>query len=101
MLHHLSLTPAPLPSGRGGLIIAETRTWSGTPYCHQASLKAVGCDCLGLLRGVWRAVMGAEPEAPGPYSADWAEAGGGEPLIETARRHLMEGLGGEVGPWDV
>src|SRR5829696_3204621 len=71
MLRRPSLTPAPLPSGRGGLIIAETRTWIGTPYRHQASLKAVGCDCLGLLRGVWRAVMGAEPETPGPYSADW------------------------------
>jgi NlpC/P60 family putative phage cell wall peptidase len=101
MLHHLSLTPAPLPSGRGGLIIAETRTWIGTPYRHQASLKAVGCDCLGLLRGVWRAVMGAEPEAPGPYSADWAEAGGGEPLIEAARRHLMEAPGREFEPGDV
>ena len=30
----------------------------GTPYRHQASLKGVGCDCLGLVRGVWRAVHG-------------------------------------------
>ena len=28
--------------------------WIGTPYRHQASLKGVGCDCLGLVRGVWR-----------------------------------------------
>jgi hypothetical protein len=57
-------------------IIAEARSWIGTPYRHQASLKGVGCDCLGLLRGVWRAVMGAEPETP-PYAPDWAEAGAG------------------------
>jgi NlpC/P60 family putative phage cell wall peptidase len=44
-------------------IVAEARSWIGTPYRHQASLKGVGCDCLGLVRGVWRAVLGAEPEA--------------------------------------
>jgi NlpC/P60 family putative phage cell wall peptidase len=37
-------------------IVAETRAWLGTPYRHQASLKGVGCDCLGLVRGVWRAI---------------------------------------------
>ena len=39
-------------------IVAETRDWIGTPYRHQASLKGVGCDCLGLVRGVWRNVIG-------------------------------------------
>ncbi|MGA8997361.1 MAG: peptidase P60, partial [Pseudolabrys sp.] len=39
-------------------IVAETRRWIGTPYRHQASLIGVGCDCLGLVRGVWRAVVG-------------------------------------------
>ena len=43
------------------------RGWIGTPYRHQASLKGVGCDCLGLVRGVWREVMGEEPEAPPAY----------------------------------
>ena len=27
-------------------------TWLGTPYLHQASLKHIGSDCLGLVRGV-------------------------------------------------
>jgi len=70
-------------------IIAEARSWIGTPYRHQASLKGVGCDCLGLLRGVWRHVMGAEPELPPPYSPDWAEAGA-DTLVAAARRHLIE-----------
>jgi NlpC/P60 family putative phage cell wall peptidase len=34
---------------------AEARAWIGTPDRHQASLKGMGCDCLGLVRGVWRA----------------------------------------------
>ena len=68
--------------------VAEARSWIGTPYRHQASLKGIGCDCLGLLRGVWREVMGAEPERPPPYTPDWAEAGA-DTLVLAARRHLV------------
>ena len=71
------------------IIVAETRSWIGTPYRHQASLKGVGCDCLGLVRGVWRAVIGDEPERAPPYAPDWAEAARGEPLAEAAARHLV------------
>lgn len=70
-------------------IVAETRDWIGTPYRHQASLKGVGCDCLGLVRGVWRAVIGEEPEPAPPYAPDWAEAASGEPLADAAARHLI------------
>jgi NlpC/P60 family putative phage cell wall peptidase len=75
-------------------IVAAARGWIGTPYVHQASLKGVGCDCLGLLRGVWREVVGSEPEAAPPYSPDWAEAAALnglrlEPLAEAAARHLI------------
>jgi NlpC/P60 family putative phage cell wall peptidase len=71
-------------------VIAAARGWLDTPYRHQASLKGVGCDCLGLARGVWREVYGDEPEAAPAYSPDWAEAGGGEALAEAARRHCAE-----------
>ena len=71
-------------------IVTETRGWIGTPYRHQASLKGVGCDCLGLVRGVWRAVIGEEPERAPPYAPDWAEASSGEPLADAAARHLVE-----------
>jgi NlpC/P60 family putative phage cell wall peptidase len=50
----------------------------------------VGCDCLGLIRGVWREVVGPEPEKPPPYSPDWAEANGLETLFAAARRHFLE-----------
>lgn len=33
-------------------IIAVARSWIGTPYRHQASVKGVGADCIGLLRGI-------------------------------------------------
>ncbi|OAI29711.1 peptidase P60 [Methylosinus sp. R-45379] len=69
-------------------IVAQARLWIGTPYRHQASLIHVGCDCLGLVRGVWRAVVGPEPESAPPYSPDWAEALGEETLALAAHRHF-------------
>jgi NlpC/P60 family putative phage cell wall peptidase len=69
-------------------IVTIARSWIGTPYIHQASLKGVGCDCLGLLRGIWRELHGTEPELPPPYSADWAEASGREVMAEAAARHM-------------
>jgi NlpC/P60 family putative phage cell wall peptidase len=71
-------------------IVAEARRWISTPYRHQASLLDVGTDCLGLVRGVWRAVVGPEPEKPPPYTPDWAETRGGDVLMEAARRWLVE-----------
>ena len=70
-------------------IIAAARLWLGTPYAHQASLKGVGCDCLGLVRGVWREIRGGEPEAVPAYSPDWAEAGLRETLAEAGERYLV------------
>ena len=70
-------------------VVAAARSWIGTPYRHQASRKGIGCDCLGLVRGVWRELAGAEPEAPPPYRPDWAETGLGETLLTAAGRHLI------------
>lgn len=82
-------------------ILAEARSWIGTPYQHQASAKHAGCDCLGLVRGVWRAVYGAEPEAAPAYTPDWAEREGAETLLRAARRHLRETSVGAAAPGDV
>ncbi|MES0824029.1 NlpC/P60 family protein [Ruegeria sp. SCP11] len=71
-------------------ILDEVRSWLGTPYVHQASVKGAGTDCLGLLRGVWRALAGCEPEAVPTYSMDWSEPQGEERLWDAARRHLIE-----------
>ena len=83
------------------LIVAEARAWIGTPYRHQASLKGVGCDCLGLVRGVWRVVLGGEPERAPPYAPDWAEAAGRETLAQAAARHMMAVPLDEFAPGDV
>ncbi len=69
-------------------ITEQARSWLGTPYHHRASLRGVGCDCIGLVRGLWRDLYGSEPEPPGPYTGDWAEATGNEALLLAAQRNL-------------
>lgn len=70
-------------------IVAEARGWIGTPYVHQASCRGAGTDCLGLLRGVWRALHGDEPAPVPPYTPDWGEAGGRELLLAAAQALLI------------
>lgn len=77
------------------------RTWIGTPYVHQASCNQVGTDCLGLLRGIWRTLIGPEPRRIGAYSPGWAEANPNEDLLTGLDRHLLrikpaEALAGDV-----
>jgi NlpC/P60 family putative phage cell wall peptidase len=50
--------------------------WIGTPYLHQQSKRQLGCDCLGLVRGVWRDVVGAEPVSAPAYARDADEVEG-------------------------
>jgi NlpC/P60 family putative phage cell wall peptidase len=70
-------------------IVAAALDWHGTPYHHQQSVKGVGTDCLGLIRGVWRDLYRTEPELPPPYTPDWADATGDETLLHAASRHLV------------
>jgi len=76
-------------------VIAAARSWLGTPYHDQASLKGVGCDCLGLARGVWREVVGRGPFPIPALGRDWGEAGPGGVLGDGAR-----GMMPEVAPAD-
>ncbi|MFK7834895.1 MAG: NlpC/P60 family protein [Sulfitobacter sp.] len=85
----------------GAQIVETARGWIGTPYVHQSSTKGAGCDCLGLLRGIWREIRGAEPEAVPAYSMDWSEPQGDERLWAAAARHLRPKARGEEASGDV
>ncbi len=87
--------------GRPDAAVAEARLWIGTPYVHQAATRGAGADCLGLLRGVWIALYGAEPETVPPYTQDWAEPGNHEELLHAARRWLQEVVRRDVQVGDV
>lgn len=74
----------------GAAIIAEARTWIGTPWRHQAARKGVGCDCIGLVSGV-ADVLGI-PEAKlwrdDPHFRGYGELPLPELLLEASDKYL-------------
>ncbi len=88
------------PQEGGDKIIQLARAWIGTPYVHQASRKGAGCDCLGLLRGIWRELHGEDTEEPPPYRPDWDHAAG-ESLRDGMARHLEPVPLESIAPGDV
>lgn len=83
----------PAPKACGDRVAAEARGWIGTPYVHQAACRGAGTDCLGLVRGIWAAVVGDWPAGLAAripaYTPDWNEIGGAEHLWDAARRFLL------------
>lgn len=86
---------------RAAMAVSVARRWIGTPYRHQATCEGAGCDCLGLLRGIWRDLYGTEPESVPPYSQDWAEPQGAEVLLAAAGRWLICKPVEDAAPGDV
>jgi len=76
-------------------------SWIGTPYRHQASRKGVGCDCLGLLLGIWRDLYGEGVPERLTYSPDWAETSRGEPLLDALCERCDELGPSEMLPGDI
>jgi NlpC/P60 family putative phage cell wall peptidase len=85
----------------GAVVLGEARLWLGTPYRHQASCRGAGADCLGLIRGVWRALYGAEPLAIPAYTPDWSEPARDEVLMRNAEALLDPVPPDRAAPGDV
>jgi len=69
-------------------VLRIARGWIGTPYRHQGASRGAGADCLGLIRGVWRELYGAEPVVVPAYAPDWSEPQREERLWEAAGAYL-------------
>lgn len=82
-------------------IVIIARGWIGTPYVHQAATREAGCDCLGLLRGVWAEAVGAPPEPVPAYTPDWSEAQGDETLWRALQERLVRRDPAQAKPGDV
>ena len=82
-------------------ILSIARDWIDTPYQHQASVKGAGCDCLGLIRGIWREIYGDEPINVPAYTPDWAEALGEETLLQASKTCLKPIAKNAAKPGDV
>jgi len=73
------------------------RSWIGTPYRDQQAVKGHGCDCLGLLRGIYEEVTGLSAPKPPPYTRSWGEAQGEEKMLEAGINYLVPTETVEVG----
>lgn len=82
-------------------VVVAARDWLGTPYVHQTSCKEAGCDCLGLLLGLWREFHGSLPAPVPAYTCDWSETSGEERLLDAARAHLTEKPLSDAAPGDI
>ena len=58
-------------SAQRAAVVAEARSWIGTPYHHAADIKGVGVDCAMILVRVFCDLGLVEPFDPRPYTRDW------------------------------
>ena len=70
-------------------VVTLARSWIGTPYHNIMAVKGQGCDCLGLIRGVYAEMLGAEPIAvPVTRGRPPRRTSGGETMLEAARESV-------------
>ncbi len=53
------------------VLVAEARSWLGTPYHHAADVKGVAVDCAMILVRIYVDLGFCEPFDPRPYTHDW------------------------------
>lgn len=65
-------------------VVAEARTWMGTPWHHRARIKGAGVDCIQFLIGVYHAVGLCPDIDTGDYPRDW--------MLHRDEERLLDGL---------
>ncbi len=82
-------------------IIDEARSWAGTRWQHQASLKGVAADCVGLARGVYTELTGNTIQTPMNYPATWHLFKAEEMLYPECQKYMEEISPSEAKPGDI
>lgn len=74
------------------IVIAEARTWLGTPFRHQAELKGPngGVDCAHFLTGTYKNAGIVDRVDLAPYMMQWMLHQSGEKFIENISRYMRE-----------
>jgi NlpC/P60 family putative phage cell wall peptidase len=87
----------PTADDQRALVLAEARSWLGTPYHHAADVKGAGVDCAMLLVRVFCDLGLVEKFDPRPYTRDWflhrSEERYLDALLARAREVRAPGLG--------
>lgn len=76
--------------------VAAARRWIGTPYQQGGRARGRGCDCLGLIVGLWAELRADPPPLVPPYGADWPLSRPPEPLWAALAAYLPASAGHEL-----
>lgn len=71
-------------------IVNEARQWVGCKWIHQACVRGVACDCVGLVRGVHAQLTGDAFVGDYDYPATWHLFKEDEKLCQECRKYLVE-----------
>lgn len=82
-------------------VIAEARSWIGTPYAHAGRIKGAGVDCATLLAEVFAAVGLIPALEIDSYPPDWHLHRGEERYRDRVLAHAHEISHAEAQPGDV
>ena len=69
-------------------IVKKAEAWLGTPYRHRSSAQGLGCDCVGLIIGLYQTHHPMTQIKVPDYVPDWAEVSHQETLIKGLRQYL-------------
>jgi len=87
---------------RRAQVVAEARTWLGTPYHHHGRIKGVGVDCAQLLCAVYEACGLVDHVDTGFYAPDWHLHRSQELFVQTLAPHaVQQSAGAPLLPGDV
>ncbi len=70
-------------------LLAEARSWIGTPYKHQAPAKVLAV-IASASSAAFIVSCTTEPETPSNYAPEWADLNNADQLLSAARLYLHE-----------
>lgn len=81
-------------------VVAEARSWLGTPYHHRGRIKGAGVDCAMLPAEVYAAAGLVPRVTPAHYPPDWHLHRGDERYLAQVLEHARE-VAAPTGPGDL
>lgn len=82
-------------------IVTQARTWIGTPWRHQGTMKGGGCDCLGLIKGVARDFNMPQGQADTEKYRGYGRLPNPVTMLEGLAKHLHRIPPEEAGAGDI
>jgi cell wall-associated NlpC family hydrolase len=80
-------------------IVAEAKTWLGTPFVHQGRQKGVGVDCIGLTIGVAMALGIVDATQNRQFPTDYRRQPDPKRMRALLEAHMVSCWPPQIGDW--